>query len=507
MKFNEKLNLLMCLQNTPNNKLAKTLSVDPSLISRWRTGTRNLAKHSSYVNRISEYFATHASDPQSLYEVLGLNEVVSTPDLVNHIWQWLSTDLTHEGALATTFINRLEQTHALKFPSAQKNNSVDPSVGRKINVEAYSGNSGKRQGLLKFLHAVNNAKTTGIILMYSDESMEWMYEDKDFYMSSGLLLTQVLQKGSRIKIIHTIDRNRDELMVAIDRWLPFYMSGTVEPYFYPGYQENLLKRTMFVAPGIAALTSSTLSNSSASEQLFYQDALMIQTLVKEFDDYLSICRPLIRIYKNSQAEEMRQLYEEFSNQLGDIYIISREPSHLTLSEDAFKQIFSPKLTSPDFFDLLKSFRTISEAIDGHTEDRFCEWFELPDLEKIDLHTFSQSVPRDLFTCKPLDYTFLDLYHHIQSIYVKLKKQKHFHVYTGPLSSPLNSFICLKRNVGVIVIKSGVDPIYFAFNHPIMLHAFEHFIEDMTSLAFNDVHLKSQTLKALECWLAQAESLI
>ena len=40
MKFSEKLNFLLNLTNTPNNMLAKHLSLDPSYISRLRRGDR-----------------------------------------------------------------------------------------------------------------------------------------------------------------------------------------------------------------------------------------------------------------------------------------------------------------------------------------------------------------------------------------------------------------------------------------------------------------------------------
>ena len=72
MKFYEKLNLLMNLQNIPNNRLAKALSVDPSLISRWRNGTRDLARHSEYVTSIAHYFANQTSNRDRLVEIMDL---------------------------------------------------------------------------------------------------------------------------------------------------------------------------------------------------------------------------------------------------------------------------------------------------------------------------------------------------------------------------------------------------------------------------------------------------
>ena len=507
MRFNEKLNLLMCLQNTPNNKLAKTLSVDPSLISRWRTGTRNIARNSTYLKSISEYFAEHATDPQSLMEILGLEQITNLNDLSEHLCTWLSTDLAQEGELATAFISRLESTQMMKFPSSVKKEEPDPSLGRKISIEAFYGNSGKRNSLIKFLNAILQSKTQCTLLMYSDESMTWMYEDPAFYVNSGLLFAQVVQKGNRVKIIHTIDRNKEELKVAIDRWLPLYMTGAVEPYFYPGYQEHLLKRTMFIAPGIAALTSSALSNSTSSEQLLYQDLSMIEMLTTEFNDYLSICRPLIRIYNHRQSHEIRQLYEEFSSQPGDIFLIAKEPSQLSLFEETISKILKPKVDETQWQIHQNTYTHLQASLKSNPEDKFYEWCFLPNLEDIDPRTFQMPASKDFFSLEDLCYTFEDLVLHVEDLHRKLKDDKHFNLFTGPLTTELNSFICLKKNVGVIVIKSGAAPIYFAFNHPIMIHAFDHFIEDLTHVSFNDLHLKQQTLKQLEKWLQQAKSML
>ena len=73
MRFNEKFDLLMNLLNIPNNKMAKFMSVDPSLISRWRSGERDPLKNDAYVEMIAEYIMQHATDRQCLFELLSVN--------------------------------------------------------------------------------------------------------------------------------------------------------------------------------------------------------------------------------------------------------------------------------------------------------------------------------------------------------------------------------------------------------------------------------------------------
>lgn len=54
MKFSEKLNFLLNLTNTPNNMLAKHLSLDPSYISRLRRGERSVP-HADYLRSIASF--------------------------------------------------------------------------------------------------------------------------------------------------------------------------------------------------------------------------------------------------------------------------------------------------------------------------------------------------------------------------------------------------------------------------------------------------------------------
>ena len=55
MTFSEKLDMLLNITNTPNNLLAKVLSLDPSYISRIRHGRRNILG-GDYIEKIADFF-------------------------------------------------------------------------------------------------------------------------------------------------------------------------------------------------------------------------------------------------------------------------------------------------------------------------------------------------------------------------------------------------------------------------------------------------------------------
>lgn len=60
MSFSDRLNTLMLLTGTTNIKLARTLSVDPSLVSRWRNGSRRPANDPEVFSRIALFMVQKA---------------------------------------------------------------------------------------------------------------------------------------------------------------------------------------------------------------------------------------------------------------------------------------------------------------------------------------------------------------------------------------------------------------------------------------------------------------
>lgn len=90
---------------------------------------------------------------------------------------------------------------------------------------------GKRQAAEFFLLEAININTPHTLLLYSDESTEWMTENREFALKWTQLMIDVLSKGNKIKIIHTISRDLDEMLTAIRQWMPLYMTGLIEPYF------------------------------------------------------------------------------------------------------------------------------------------------------------------------------------------------------------------------------------------------------------------------------------
>ena len=107
MIFQDKLVFLMELTSTSNKQLAKAIMVDPSLISRFRTGERRVPENAEYIASMANYFALRCN---TNYQIEALSEIIGKPNFFHMsddkkiaaaLASWLST----EGANSQTQAN------------------------------------------------------------------------------------------------------------------------------------------------------------------------------------------------------------------------------------------------------------------------------------------------------------------------------------------------------------------------------------------------------------------
>ncbi len=328
----EKLDILMKITDTKNSALGRALSFDPSYIGRIRSGKRGIPKHMPFVEPAAAYFAKNIKTD---YQKKLVSEVVyggkPIPDdkstLEAIIIRWLNEDNSTKNAMASIdlFLHELAAAGNLE--------SMAPGVNITLNNisehEAFStplyfyGNEGKRKATEIFLSKLCAEKKPHTLLLFSDEDMSWLYENPVFAKKWAGYLFELLSTGSHIKIIHTINRNLNDLMEAIKNWLPLYISGNIEPYYYPRLRDGIYHRTLFLAVDCFAVISSSIGNNTVDmPNLFIDEPNAIKGFEMEFDNYLSLCLPLMKIYKTAEAEKLNASLTRFANSNNEVYYLA-----------------------------------------------------------------------------------------------------------------------------------------------------------------------------------------
>ncbi len=486
MDFGERLSLLMEQQGISNTRLARALSVDASLVSKWRKGIRVPPKNSVYLERIAEFLAEQARQPHqlaALSELLNLQQDSENfrQDAVRALCSWLAGAEISSSAAVDMLLNRMSMFKAA-CRSETGFNQMNPegTHGQPLAAEVYYGTEGRQKALLKFLTLVCEHRSLGRIFLYSDESTDWFLADNSFYRQWANLMVQIVAKGNKIRIIHNVQRDLGEMVLAVERWLPFYMTGAMEPYYYPKYREQAFKKTVVVRPGVAALVTTSFGGSKdTTPHCLYTDPQIVAAWSTEFDSFLKVCRPLMRILTSRNPHEFYSLVLEFTEEPADCIRVSKALSLITMPKEVFeRQIENWEIGDTEKEQLCRWHQAmVASATAGLERHSYIEVLNLP-ASRIFAVEEIRVEPPNFLKGQAIAYSPEDYRQHLENILSWLDRYPNFHFFFNPQAVPPNMHLVAKSEVGVIVAKSDPPPIVFAFNQPNMTSAFYVYLENI-----------------------------
>lgn len=335
--FCDKLSELMDLYQISNVQMAKETFLDPSYISRLRSGKRTLPEKPEFLDCMVDYFlrlADSCKNEDQVFLLMGINVPANIELKKKALYQWLNEEnIQKEGF--DRFLEKLGRTFSM--PS-----NFMPNMDYKSSesdLHFFYGDEGKRDAVLAFLDRVVSLDKPAHFKLFSDESIFWMTGDKDFTQKWFYLLMRALKMGCKMTIIHNVSRNLDEMMKAIEQWLPLYMVADIEPYYYPKVKDGVYKRTIFIAKNVSAISSLSVGNNTSGILNFLiDDKKAVKALETEFDRYLSLCKPLFEIRKIDLANSYFKLYKEKIRGDGNFYYMGSYPTFYTMPESLAKRL-------------------------------------------------------------------------------------------------------------------------------------------------------------------------
>lgn len=294
--FGGKLSDIMEAVHVTNAVMSKSVNIDPSYLSRMRSGERVPADDSPVLMRICEVIARLITETDSslrVAEVMEIRPEIAARADADMIAAWLTdkgvmTDTAPVRKLISSIGNIDTATFNIRALDRQ---AVKEFIGKPQTF--YHGIDGMRRAAGRFL--LDAAEPgSGELLLYSDQSMEWM--EGEFFEHWLSLMGNVLSRGVRVRIIHTVERSSAELIKAIARWLPLYLSGLVEPYYCMRRIGDRFCFSMFIDPGRACVKGSCVRGyESICDYRYITDRGEIADKQREFEGLLKDCRPLVKI--------------------------------------------------------------------------------------------------------------------------------------------------------------------------------------------------------------------
>lgn len=481
MEFFEKLDFLMKLTSTTNSALAFNTNLDPSHISRLRRGQRNALKNTGTIQLMSSYFARNIKEEyqrKALFEAIKCKkQLTETSEITDHIANWLKEKKPDEITSVREFLNGFSNYNTGKKPMEKVQTEITEAHSPS-DVSVLYGVEGKRLAAAAFLRSVVAENKPQTLLLFSDEATEWMTADRNFTAEWTSLMTQVLAKGNRIKIIHTVSRDLDEMLHAIRQWMPLYMSGLIEPFFYPRKRDGLFKRTIFISPGVAAVTSTSLGGSiEQAPNIFTKNDEVIRALSVEFEEFLKQCKPLLHIYTAKEKNAYFELLRKFEKEKNKALLKTESLSLLTMPESVVTKI-NRRLdkTDIDLIDIGKErIRIFRENIKENSISEFIQVFDPAKVKdgKIKV-SFSE-----MLLGGAAHYTMDEYILHLENVLDLLKGNENYHVHLIPEETS-EYMVFVKEEIGAIVAKTSAPPIVLVIKETNLVSAFWDFLNNMIS---------------------------
>lgn len=468
--FTERFDSLMNIAEISNSTLARAVYMTPSHISRLRTGARPLPKKHNYLTAICLCLTEHfKKDYQinALRTLTGIGTITlsSKEDIAQYLENWLMDSIDRSDVTSRRLTSgALYCTAKTNSSVSQKKNTTEKS---QLYAEYLYGNAGKRKAVEQFFLQILQEEKSQEILLFSDENMAWLYEDNAFVARWMALFTKVILKGNCVKVIHTISRDMNEIIEAVAKWTPIYSTGMIEPYYYPRLRDGIFQNTIFLAPKTAAILSTSVQQDTEGMlNLFITDKTALNAIQKEYENYLSICRPLMRIFTIRNVNDFKQAIGMFAGMDGNIYICSSSLPLFAMPEHLVNQL--AKQTKNNNLILLwkKDLAFFQKNIENHQL-----FFRLLKSELNRNTPFTYHPPLSESLCQgEFSYSKEEYLIHLEHLKKMQKQYKNLNIeFYNDLKS--NILLYVKEEIGVVMVKTDIPRSVFIITEQIMIHAF------------------------------------
>ncbi len=500
INFGEKLDFLMSLTRTTNGALALHTFLDPSYISRLRRGKRKPVRKGNYVKAIASYLSKRCVED---YQRQALLDALGQPVFVFEDWEHLS-ELVHgwmlderlgcavgaqgageiAGAGGAGKIARAGADgsgsdpagtrvgpHSGAFSFQVKSQIREAEAGNFLrdpepegqDVRVYYGIEGKRKAAAAFLSLVVKAEKPHTLLLFSDEDFGWISEDPAFAARWAGLMSQAIMKGNRIKMIHTVSRHLDEMVEGLMKWIPLYMTGAIEPYYYPKKRDGVFNRSLFVAPGTAAVTSDSIGDMAGEAANFLlTNPKTVEAVTREYENYLKFCKPLMRVFGPHERFEYLRTLDEFECENAGAIMMTGSFSLLSAPAEIAGAMYA-RQTGAGADELIEHFRARKQRfMESLRSNRFTEIVMIPDISLIKEGKVCAGLAR-LMTFETMHYTSGEFRRHLENVVALLQNYENYRVCIAAGGKETGYMLYVKEDVGAVVAATSNPPVVFAIN--------------------------------------------
>ncbi len=480
MTFTEKFNFLMGLTHSNNKSLASAISVDSTMISKYKNGKCEKPRNKQTLRELSIYFAKELkADYQfsALADETGLNylrQEHKESDVAHIIFEWLNGDVITTDPLILA-LNK--NSSPWQNVHDYKNSPSLPLDGTETHI--YYGPQGKYDAIRNFYNYLLELDNPETIYISSENATGWFLSDSVLNRQIQQITLQVIEHGYRI--CHILESPSADMSFYDNfmHWLPAYLTGKVDVYYYPGVRDHLYRKTLMVYPGVCTLFSSAISLLAEGEITITSSDERAHTIKRqEFNAIKAFCRPAMRTYASHDA--IHSLFKTFFQAASDRLQLCR-----TLSPDTMPIAAILKDLNLEESDLAEEIRTNY----NHRELAEAEIFSYPFLDICPLapkHLIDQGKVPLLFPAildqEDRRYTRHTYALHLRNILRLMNEYDNYTFIPVDYSEERAFTIYVRGEELGIVVRTQAPSMAFEFTHPDITLHLRHYLEQQAEQA-------------------------
>lgn len=484
MKFCDKLNYIMNITQTSNKELAKSIYVDPSLVSVLRTGKRGQPQNKSHIKNMAQFFSKKCTanfQRNALAEIMEIPSIRSSMPqevLSKHIENWLIKD----SELMENIVSEIDVLPHKIENSSQKSDTKDLK-----DASFYFGEEGRKTVMDLMTANLLKAEKPASILVVSEDNLEWLLSN---YLLSQEIQSRILALIERgftfcqiLPAINFLPRYTESLKF----WLPMYATGKVKVYYYPRLRDNLYRRSMIVVPGNCVRISNAIGLGSSSDiTMFSTDFRVVEAHIMQFNEILSLCRPALNVF--SDYKQIVPSFVNYCSCKGVHISLSSFLLPVTMPKDLVKDILQKENLAPRYKAMLSFFLKKSEIfLETMKKQEFFDIVRLPKPEEIRSGKIPAGTPYILFSEQPL-YTVQMYVRHLKNILYLMEEYENY-IFIPCEDNFWDNYSITANSDGTALLYRNSEPsLLLEMHRPEMVTAaYEYLMQKAEKLGFEGIN--------------------
>lgn len=340
--FSTCISQLLNILNVSSNKLAKSINVDPSLVSRWKTGKRKISDESSYLKPMADHFSDKIFNDYQKTSIINIASKFNLPidircsnNMSEYIYMLMVLSIQnsvhvkdYSKSTCNSTLNEKIKTDSqlnenVSFSSCNINNKSSYMLGNNEYISSFEVITGHSNvinvgiNLLKSLPQKPDWINESILITFLTEIDSFSNFENTYYEWNNALI-EVQKKGWNINKLININENINRNMKIINEFLVNIMSEKYHPYYLNKYDSIMKLREFIIIPFVGILVCLCSDNASKIDSAFLiRDVQASKVLKGAFDLCVEYTKPLITNRFTPQNANLLTEIENYEELRGD----------------------------------------------------------------------------------------------------------------------------------------------------------------------------------------------